>query len=144
MILKQKEIFNKVANERVEEITELYKKVNSDDAICRFKGQTPDGKFDGYDNPFDLLDKIREGRIKLSNARNDHIKFTSDQAEIKKRNKKRSKGKKKTHYTKLKCFAKQETRLFNFLMIILQLYLKLKIKQLEKIMKQPKEKNLRY
>ena len=144
MILKQKEIFNKVANERVEEMTELYKKVNSDDAICRFKGRTPDGKFDGYDNPFDLLDKIREGRIKLSNARNDQIKFTSDQAEIKKRNKKRSKAQKKTHYTKLKCFAKQETRLFNFLMIILQLYLKLKIKQIEKIIKQPKEKDLKY
>ena len=95
MILKQKEIFNKVANERVEEITELYKKVNSDDAICRFKGQTPDGKFDGYDNPFDLLDKIREGRIKLSNARNDQIKFTSDQAEIKKKKQKEIKRAKK-------------------------------------------------
>ena len=111
MILKQKEIFNKVANERVEEITELYKKVNSDDAICRFKGQTPDGKFDGYDNPFDLLDKIWEGRIKLSNARNDQIKFTSDQAEIKKRNKKRSKGQKKKnslYKTEMLCKARNK------------------------------------
>ena len=110
MILKQKEIFNKVANERVEEITELYKKVNSDDAICRFKGRTPDGKFDGYDNPFDLLDKIREGRIKLSNARNDQIKFTSDQGEIKKKKQKEIKSAKKNSLYKTEMLYKARNK----------------------------------
>ena len=51
------------------------------------------------------------------------------------RNKKRKQQKKikekKAHYTILKRFTKQETRLLIFLMIILQWYVKQKMKQLK-------------
>ena len=40
LISKQKEIFNELADERIEEITDLDKKVNSDDLIYRYKSNT--------------------------------------------------------------------------------------------------------
>ena len=54
LILKQKEIFNKLADERLKEITELDKKVNLDDLVYRYKGRSPDEKFDKYDNALNL------------------------------------------------------------------------------------------
>ena len=44
----QKEIFNKLADERLDEITNLDKKVTHDDLI--YKGKTPDENFNTYDN----------------------------------------------------------------------------------------------
>ena len=57
-ISKQKEIFNELVDERLEKITDLDKKVNSDDLICRYKGNTADVKFDKFDNALDIVDKI--------------------------------------------------------------------------------------
>ena len=34
------------------------KKVNSNDLIYRYKGDTVDVKFDEFDNAFDIIDKI--------------------------------------------------------------------------------------
>ena len=45
LISKQKEIFNELVDERLEKITDLDKKVNSDDLIYRYKGNTADVKF---------------------------------------------------------------------------------------------------
>ena len=45
-ISKQKDIFNKLVDERCEKITDIDKKVNSDDLIYRYKGNTADVKFD--------------------------------------------------------------------------------------------------
>ena len=42
LISKQKEIFNELGDKRLNEITELDKKVNHDDLIYRYKGKTPD------------------------------------------------------------------------------------------------------
>ena len=39
-ISKQKEIFNKLVDEKLEQITDLSKKVNSNDLIYRYKGNT--------------------------------------------------------------------------------------------------------
>ena len=58
-ISKQKEIFNELVDERLEKITDLDKKVNSNDLIYRYKGNTPDLSFDEFDNAFDIIDKIR-------------------------------------------------------------------------------------
>ena len=58
-ISKQKEIFNKIVDERLEKITDLDKKINCDDLIYRYKGNTPDLSFDEFDNAFDIIDKIR-------------------------------------------------------------------------------------
>ena len=128
LISKQKEIFNELADKRLNEITKLDEKVNRDDLIYRYKGRTPDEKFDKYDNALDLIDKIKNGEIKLAEAKNDQIRFKSNLKKIKKGNnkksskewtKKKEKKKRKPHYTILTCFTRQETRLLNFLMIIL-------------------------
>ena len=70
MISKQKEIFNELADKRLNKITELDKKVNSDALIYRYKGKTSDEKFDKYDNALDLI-KIKNGDIELAEAKKD-------------------------------------------------------------------------
>ena len=66
--------------------------------MYRYNGKTADVKFDQFDNTFNLLDKTREGKIKLADAKHDQIKFKSDVGEIKKRKqKKQIKGAKKTN-----------------------------------------------
>ena len=80
----------------LDDITELDEKVNRDDLIYRYKGKTPDEKFNTYDNALDLIDKIKNGEIKLAEAKNDQIRFKSNLNEIKKENnKKRSNQQKK-------------------------------------------------
>ena len=118
-ISKQKEIFNELVDERLEKITDLDKKVNSDDLIYRYKGNTPDLNFDEFDNALALIDKIRDGKISLTDVKNNQEKFKSYLGEIKKGNKKhRSKQQKNALYN-IKCFTKQEPRLLNFMMILL-------------------------
>ena len=75
------------------------KKVNSNDLIYRYKGNTPDLNFDEFDNAFDIIDKIRDGKIDLSDVKSNQKKFKSYLGEIKKGNKKhRSKVQKNTLY----------------------------------------------
>ena len=81
LISKQKEIFNKLVDEKLDEITKLDEKVNLDDLIYRYKGKTPDENFDTYDNALNLIDKIKNGQIKLAEAKNDQIKFKSNLGE---------------------------------------------------------------
>ena len=57
---KRKEIFYELVDKKLEEITNLDKKVNSDDLIYKYKRTTADAKFDQLDNSFSLLDKIRD------------------------------------------------------------------------------------
>ena len=71
LISKQKEIFNKLIDKRLNEITKLDEKVNQDDLIYRYKGKTPDGNFNTYDNTLNLINKIKNDEIKLSEAKND-------------------------------------------------------------------------
>ena len=75
LISKQKEIFNELVDKRLEEITNLDIKVNSDNLIYRYKGNTADEKFDESDNAFSLLDIIRDGKISLADAKNDQEEF---------------------------------------------------------------------
>ena len=58
LISKQKEIFNKLVDERLEKIADLDEKVNSDNLICRYKGNTADAKFDKFDNALNIINKI--------------------------------------------------------------------------------------
>ena len=75
------------------------KKVNLDDLIYRYKGKTPEEKLDKYDNALNLINKMKNGEIKLAEAKNDKIRFKSNLGEIKKgNNKKRSKEQKKALY----------------------------------------------
>ena len=99
MISKQKEIFNRLVEERLKEITELNKKVNLDDLVHRYKGKRTDEKFDKYDNSLDLINKIRNGERKLSDVKNDQIIFKSHLGGIKKGTiKKRSKEQRTIQY----------------------------------------------
>ena len=90
MISKQKEIFNEFVDERLAEITDLDKKIDSDDLIYRYKGRTADAKFDKFDNALDIIDKIRNGEISLADVRNNQAKFKSNLDEVKKAHKNRS------------------------------------------------------
>ena len=117
MISKEKEIFNELVDERLKEVKDLDKKVNKNDLIYIYKGSNPNLEFDEFDNAFDIIDNIRDGKIDLSDAKNIQEKFKSYLGKIKK-------GKKKQKYKKtlciiLKCFTKQEMKLLNFMMIIL-------------------------
>ena len=103
--------------------------------MYRYKGSTGHEKCSEFDNAFCLLDKTRVGKISLTDAKNDQAELKSNLSEIKKGKKHRSKYQKNTII--LKCFTKQGTWLLNFLMIILQWYLKQNLKQL-------KEEDLKY
>ena len=79
----------------LDDITQLDGKVNRDDLIYRYKGKTSDEKFDKCDNALDLINKIKNGEIKLAEAKNYQIRFKSSLGEIKKgNNKNRSKEQK--------------------------------------------------
>ena len=84
MISKPEEIFNKLVDERFEEITKLDKNVNLDDSKYTYKDSTADEKFNEFVNAFSLLDKIRDCKISLSDAINDQAEFKSNLSEIKK------------------------------------------------------------
>ena len=119
-ISKQKEIFNELVDERLEKITDLDKKVNSDDLIYRYKGNTADVKFNEFDNAFDIIDKIRDGKIDLADVKNNQERFQSYLGEIKKGIKNINQKRKKILCTILKCSIDQKTKLLKFMMIILQ------------------------
>ena len=126
-ILKQKEIFNELVDERLDKIIDLDERINSNDLIYRYKGSTDDVNFNKFDNALDIIDKIWDGKIGLADVKYNREKFKSYLGEIKKG--KKIKKNKKTLCTILKCFTIQEKRLLNFVMIILQWCLKQSLKQ---------------
>ena len=98
------------------EITELDKKVNLDDLMYKYKGNTRNEEFNEYDNALDLIDKISNGEIKLADANNQN-NFKVHLGEIKKGAK--NQRSKKIQYIISNCFTKQGNKLLNFLMVIL-------------------------
>ena len=106
LISVQKEIYNKLADERLEEITKLDKeKVNPDDLIYRYKGSTDDEKNNEFNNAFSVLDKTRDGKISLTDAKNDQAELKSNQSEIKKETENIDEKTKKMYCIILKCFT---------------------------------------
>ena len=89
-------MFNKLVDERLEEITMLDEKVNPDDLIYKYKGPTAEAQFDEFDNALNLLDKKRESKISLADEKNDQTNFRSNLGIIKKLNKTNAKRKKDT------------------------------------------------
>ena len=69
-ILKQKEIVNELADERLEKITYLDDGVNSNNLIYRYKSRTADAKFDEFDDAQGIINKIRDGKIDLTDVKN--------------------------------------------------------------------------
>ena len=56
----QKEIFNKLVDERLKKITDLDKRVINKDLIYRYKGN--DANFTEFDNSSNIINKIRDGK----------------------------------------------------------------------------------
>ena len=96
-ISKHKEIFNKLVDERLEKITDLDEKVNSDDLVYRYKGNIDDVNFDEFDNALDIINKIRDGKKDLADVKNNQNNFKMYLGQIKKGAKK-SKEQKNTIY----------------------------------------------
>ena len=68
-ISKQKEIFNKLVDEKLEKITDLDEKVKNDNLIYRYKGRPADTKFGAFDNAFGTINKIRDGKEDLAGVK---------------------------------------------------------------------------
>ena len=83
MVLKEKQIYNKLTEESFEKINNLGKNVNTDKLQFKYKGNTADQDFSRFDNALDLIDKIRNGEISLTEAKDEQAKLKSDKGEIK-------------------------------------------------------------
>ena len=84
IVLKEKEIYNKLTKESFEKINNLDKRVDIDKLVFKYKGNTPDQDFSKFDNALDLANKIRNGEISLNEAKDDQTKLRSDMGKIKK------------------------------------------------------------
>ena len=93
-ISKQKQIFNKLVDERLEKITDLDKRINRNDLIYRYKGKLADTKFDEFDNALGIINKIRDCAIDLADVKNNQQDFKLYLGEIKKGAKKIKRTKK--------------------------------------------------
>ena len=83
--------------------------------IYRYKNNSSNVEFNKFDNAFDIIDKIRDGKIDLSDVKNNQGKIKSYLGKKKETNQKN----KKILCTILKYFTKQEKKLLIFMMIIL-------------------------
>ena len=77
-------------------ITDLDKRINSNDLTCRYKGRTGDETFDEFDNALDIINNIQDGKTDLADVKNNQQKFNSFLGKIVKGNK--SKEQKNTLY----------------------------------------------
>ena len=98
-------------------MTNLDKRVNSKNLIYRYKGNTPDAKFDGFDNAINIINKIRDGKKELTNVEKNQEKFKLLLSEIKKGSKK-SQEQKNTLYN-IEMLYKARKKLLTFMMVIL-------------------------
>ena len=85
LVLKEKEIYNKLklTEELFEKINNLDKKFNNK-LVFKYKGNTVDEDFSGFDNAFGLISKIRDGEISLNEAKDEQAKLKLKIGEIKK------------------------------------------------------------
>ena len=88
IVLKGKEIYNKLTEESFEKINNLHKKFDINKLVFKYKSNTPDEDFSKFDSAFDLINKIRDGEIILNEAKDEQTKLRSDMAEIKRVEKK--------------------------------------------------------
>ena len=62
--------------------------MNNDDLIYRYKSSTADVKIDVFDNTINIINKINNGEIELSNVKRNQEKIKSYLGKIKRRSKK--------------------------------------------------------
>ena len=86
-LTQSKKIFNELVDKRREKknkTKDLDRKVNRDDLIQTYKGNTSDLNFDEFDNALNIINKIQNGEIKLENIKYNHEQFISYLREVKK------------------------------------------------------------
>ena len=86
-LTQSKKIFNELVDKRREKKKkkkDLDRKVNRDDLIQTYKGNTSDLNFDEFDNALNIINKIQNGEIKLENIKYNHEQFISYLREVKK------------------------------------------------------------
>ena len=83
MVLKEKEIYNKLTKESFEKINNLVKKVDTNKLVFKYKGNSSGKDFSKFDNALDLINKIRDGEISLNEVKDEQTKSGSDMGEIK-------------------------------------------------------------
>ena len=88
IVLKQKEIYNKLTEESFEKKNNLDKKVDTNLLVFQYKGKTADENFSKFDNALSLIGKIRDGEISLNEAKDEQVRFGSECREIKRVQKK--------------------------------------------------------
>ena len=93
-ISRQKEIFNKLVDERIEKITDLDEKVNRNYLIYRYKTVVAGTKFNEFDNALGIINKTRDGKKDLAEIKNNQQDFKLYLGEIKKGAKKIKRAKK--------------------------------------------------
>ena len=69
--------------------------------------------WDEFDNAFNLLGKIREGKIKIADAKDDQIKFKPELGETKKNKQKNGSKKQKSTLYNIKILYKARKILLN-------------------------------
>ena len=83
-ISKQKEIFDKLVDDRIENITKLDNNVKRNDLIYRYKRNTSDLNFNEFDNAIDVINKVRDGKQDLTHVKNNQYYFKGLLADAKK------------------------------------------------------------
>ena len=83
IVLKVKEIYNKLTEEIFDKINDLDKKIVTNKLVFKYKGSTADEDFSKFDNGLDLINKIIDGEISLSEAKDEQAKLKSSMREIK-------------------------------------------------------------
>ena len=61
IVLKEKEIYNKLTEESFEKINNLEKSVDNNKLVFKYKGNAAGKDFSKFDNALDLINKIRVG-----------------------------------------------------------------------------------
>ena len=69
MALMEKNIYNKLTEESFGNINSLDKKFDTNKLLFRYKGNTADQDLSRVDNALDLIDKIKDGKISLTEAK---------------------------------------------------------------------------
>ena len=78
MLLRQKEIYNELTEEKKNEIKKLDKIVNRKESLYTYKGNTADVDFSNFNCAIDTINKVTSGYISLSEAVNNQYKLKSE------------------------------------------------------------------
>ena len=89
-ILRQKELYNELTEEKKTEIKNLDNSVDKDKLIYKYKGNISDVDFSEYYGAIDLINKIKDGNVSLKQAINNQHDLKLKLAEVKKETQKGS------------------------------------------------------